>query len=255
MRYLTLADLKLALINLLNERKSELSVSDTGKLYTKQLHAKLDEIQKLPEALTGGRPLAHELGTTDIEHDAIGESLYYYAEAIIRNPLLPIPVKRSAQRVRDTFVPRLDVLRESYADQAAAALENREELTRLENDLKALPVPLGGTMLEWATAFVERGETMHRLLSDRSLSAGAAPLPEHAIKLRASTIGVLTRFRAALADELDVSPDLPRDLDTKLFSYFDELQDMRANAKRAAKTENAAATPLPPPVSVPTDEE
>ena len=45
--------------------------------------------------------------------------------------------------------------------------------------------------------------------------------------LRTSTIGLISRARATLADELDAKPSLPRNLDALVFGYFDELVNMR----------------------------
>lgn len=46
---------------------------------------------------------------------------------------------------------------------------------------------------------------------------------------------MLGRLRAAIADELNHHPKLPRDLDAKVFSYFDELHGPRELAARAKK--------------------
>jgi hypothetical protein len=236
MRNLTIADLKLALRNLLGERKADLLLSGAGKLYEKQLAARLKDIEALPEALTGGRPLAADLAETDETHDSLGEALFYYGEAILRLPTAPADVKAAAQRIRDTFVPRLGVLRDSYADEAAAAAKNRRALAELKSELEAMPVPVptGGTLLDWATAFVDCGDKLDKLLDARSLT-GTGLLPAQVIQLRTTTIGVLGRFRGALADELAVEAELPRDLDMRVFSYIDQLQAMRLAQARAGK--------------------
>ncbi|HVK65888.1 MAG TPA: hypothetical protein VM694_15510 [Polyangium sp.] len=63
-----------------------------------------------------------------------------------------------------------------------------------------------------------------------------------AIKVRSATLGLLSRFRAALIDEIEEDPALPRDLEARVFSYLDELQTMReqAAAARVKKPEAAA---------------
>ncbi len=236
MRNLLLGDLKLALRNLLGNRKPQLVASNSGKLYAPQLAKKLVEIEELPEALTSGRPLAQDLADTDELHDGLGEAIYYHTETILRLPLASADLKASAQRVRNAFVPRLGVLRESYATEAAAADENRAALATLEADLQAIPVPVpkDATLLDWATAFVDSGDKLGKLLSDRSL-LGSGAVPTQALTVRTATIGLLGRFRAALADEMAHEPSLPRDLDTQVFSFFDELQATREQSARTSK--------------------
>jgi hypothetical protein len=103
--------LKLALRELLGARNADLLLSGTGKVYAPQLAHKLAEIEALPEALTGGRPLAQELADTDDTHDGLGEAMYYQIEALLRLPFTEPEQKASLQRIREAFVPRLGVLR------------------------------------------------------------------------------------------------------------------------------------------------
>ncbi|MDC3952687.1 hypothetical protein [Polyangium jinanense] len=243
MRNLLLSDLKLALGDLLNERNPKLLLSNSGKLYAPQLAKKLAEIEKLPDALTGGRPLAQDLAETDGNHDGLGEAIYYQAEAILRLPLAPPDLKAKAHRIREAFVPRLNVLRATYATEAAAADKNRTALDTLKDDLAAIPVPApeGATLLDWATAFVDAGDRLGRLLSDRSL-LGSGAIPTQALAVRTTTIGILNRFRAALADEMAHDTSLPRDLDTQVFSFFDELQSTREQSARTGKSPKDEAT-------------
>ncbi|MDI1447370.1 hypothetical protein [Polyangium sp. 6x1] len=237
MRNLLLGDLKLALRDLMNERKTNLHLSGSGKLYAPQLAQKLAEIEKLPDALTGGRPLAQDLAETDEKHDGLGEAVYYQAEAILRLPFASPDLEAKAHRIREAFVPRLNVLRASYATEAAAADKNRTALDTLKDDLAAIavPAPQNATLLDWATAFVDAGDRLGKLLSDRSL-LGSGAVPTQALALRTTTIGLLNRFRAALADEMAHDTSLPRDLDAQVFSFFDELQDTREEAARTGKS-------------------
>ncbi|UQA54982.1 hypothetical protein [Polyangium aurulentum] len=236
MRNLILADLKLALRELLGARNADLLLSGTGKVYAPQLAHKLTEIEALPEALTGGRPFAQELAEADDTHDGHGEAIYYQIEALLRLPFTEAEQKASLQRIRDAFVPRLGVLRDAYADEAAAAAKNRPALAALKDELMSVsvPVPQGATLYDWASAFVDAGDKMGKLLSDRSL-AGSGAVGAQALQLRSATIGLLSRFRSALADEITHDANLPRNLDARVFSYFDELQGMREQAAKAAK--------------------
>ena len=244
MRHLSLADLLLGLRNLATERQEDLLLSGTGKLYSKKLAKLQAQIEALPDAMRGGRPLSQQLGDKDDEHDGIGEAIYYVTEAVLRLPTATAEVKEAAQRARDAFVPRLSTLRASYADEAAAASRKRQALETRKADLLAfsVPFPAGATLYDWARSFVEAGEDLDKLLHNRSL-LGNDGLSAPAIKVRSVTLGVLTRFRAALADEIEEDLALPRDLEAKIFSYFDQLDAMReqAAAGRAKKAEPVEA--------------
>lgn len=231
MRHLNLGDLLLGLRNLATERKADLLLSSTGKLYAKKFAKQQAQIEALPEAVRSGRPLAQQLGDKDDDHDGFGEAIYYFIEAILRLPTAPPEVKDAARRIRDAFVPRLATLRASYADEAAAASRKRQALTTRQADLQSfgVPFPAGQTLYAWANSFVDAGEDLDKLLHDRSLASNDGLTPP-AVKVRSATLGLLSRFRAALLDEVEEDPALPRDLEARIFSYFDQLEEMRAQA-------------------------
>lgn len=236
MRNLTLGDLKLGLNDLLEKRASDLKSCQAGALYAPMLTAKRDAINALPEALTGGRPLAAQLAEADVWHDGYGGAVWHLTEAILRHPDLPAKVVEAATRVREAFIPSMSVLRESYADQASAAKENRPSLKELEAELKAVDVPGGKTLYTWVSAFLKAGDNIERLLSDRATTgAEAGEGAKEAGGLRGGTIGMLGRFRAAVADEMASNAKLPKNLDGRLFGYFDELSQARAKQGKAAK--------------------
>jgi hypothetical protein len=236
MRNLTLGDLKLGLNDLLEKRAADLKACQAGALYAPMLTTKREAIDALPEALTGGRPLAAQLAEADVRHDGYGGAVWHLTEAILRHPDLPAKVVNAAERVREAFIPSLSVLKESYADQAAAAKANRASLKELEGELKAIDVPGGKTLYTWVSAFLKEGDNLDTLLSDRATSgAGAGEGAKDAGGLRGGTIGMLGRFRAAVADEVTSNPKLPKNLDGRLFGYFDELSQARAKQSKAAK--------------------
>ena len=97
MRNLTLGDLKLGLNDLLEKRAADLTACQAGALYGPMILAKRDAIAALPDALTGGRPLAAQLAETDIRHDGYGGAVWHLTEAILRHPDLPGKVVRAAE--------------------------------------------------------------------------------------------------------------------------------------------------------------
>jgi hypothetical protein len=64
--------------------------------------------------------------------------------------------------------------------------------------------------------------------------------------LRASAVGLLSRFREALRDELaDDTNKLPADHEARLFAYFDKLATDRASAKGNRETPDTAGSSAP----------
>ncbi|MDI1476841.1 hypothetical protein [Polyangium sp. y55x31] len=89
-------------------------------------------------------PLAAELASTDGLHDGFGTAIHYTCLAVEAHPTLPAGTKLAAQRIRETFIPQLAVLRRPYADEAAAALDTRKQLDALAPDPEAITTPCGG---------------------------------------------------------------------------------------------------------------
>lgn len=232
MRSLTLDDLLLALQDLLTKRKADLDLSAIGKAYVPQLAARLATFEGLPER-QGTRVNAGALAETDDRHDAFGAGLWCYTEAVLITPGISHTARSAALRIREAFIPNRGTLGDSYAEEAARAKKNRPKLTELEADLKLLPVPDGQTLHDWASRFIEAGESLDKLLSDRS-SAEANAASKPATELRVTTIALLRRLREALRDEVASNEALPRDLESRLFAYVDELAARRRKKKDEA---------------------
>ena len=201
MRNLTLGDIRLALRDVLGPRLNELRISETGKLYEPRLRKKQDEIEAIPDPALTQAPLAIELAGADEHHDGLGSAIHYVCIAVEAHPTLPIAKKNAARRIRETFVPQLAVLRRPYADEAAAALDARKELDNLESDLESITTPGGGNLLAWVMDFVAAGDSIDSLLRERAKRLAGAENAAITAPLRASTLGLLGRFRDALRDE------------------------------------------------------
>src|SRR5262245_46566770 len=130
MRNLTLGDCRLVLRYLLTDKIDELRQSATGKLYEPRLRNKQKAIDDIPEEALTDAPFAAELAGADFTHDGFGAATHYVCLAIEAHPTLLASLKQTAKRIRETFVPKLEVLRYSYKDEAAAALDNRPEMSK-----------------------------------------------------------------------------------------------------------------------------
>ncbi|MBI4817764.1 MAG: hypothetical protein HY791_16000 [Deltaproteobacteria bacterium] len=104
-----------------------------------------------------------------------------------------------------------------------------------------MPLAGGGTLKNWAEAFVSSGEELGVLLSNR---ADAETGTERATTrgFRGEVIGLLNRFRAALRDEVEFNPALPRNLDAQIFGTFDELDKLKAGRAKTPTTSNESTT-------------
>lgn len=239
LRLLTLSDLKLGLDDLHGKRHQALILSSTGKSYEPMLAKRRDSIDALPAALVGGKPLSVELGEADGLHDGFGGAAWYMTESYFRNPRTPTDQLDAARRIRAAFIPAMADLTASYATEAGAAIKRKPALKTLEADLKMFPIAGGLTLLDWVSDFLAAGQSLHELLSSRAdVDEGGR---KDASKIRSATIGLLNRCRAAIVDEVDDDPKLPRNLAQQVFAYFDELEAMRAAALAAAATKAPAA--------------
>lgn len=228
MRHLALVDLRLGLTDLLTKRRAALELTAIGARYAPMLQKKLDQINALPAALIG-KALAQELDEADMTHDGFGGAVWLQTESYVRAPGTAAAVVEAAQRIRGRFIPAMSALNASYADQADAALERKKVLEANRADLESFPLAGNKTLFDWVQGFLDAGEQIHTLLSNRADASEGKR--KEAGALRSSTLGMLSRLRAGIADEVADDAALPRDLDAQVFGYVDELHAPRAAAK------------------------
>ncbi len=228
MRNITIGDMDIGLENLFGKRNADLQVSAAGKLYGPMLAKKHSAIKSLPESLRK-RPLVAELDVADAGHDGYGGAIFAYVESIFVVPGITDATRAAARRIQQAFIPNKSALTDSYAEEAAAAKRNRLKLAERENDLKLFPVAEGKTLYDWVVAFLDAGDQLDVLLDERSLVGVGGK--ENAGKLRSETLGLLYQFRTTLKTEIANDEALPRDLEGKVFSYFDELSARRKSPK------------------------
>ena len=94
--------------------------------------------------------------------------------------------------------------------------------------------------------FLSAGRDLDVLLRKRA--DHESPDRSNAGTLRGATLGLLNRFRDALADEFDQDADALAKADRALFAYFDELEKRRATAAASPADTNgdAPVTPVTP---------
>lgn len=256
MRGMLLSDLLLALTHLLDDKEALLLSTTGGQLYHPHLVAQRAALEALPSSTVERRPYAEAIAQADARHDAYGSALWYYTEAILRDPEMSDLEREAAQRIRDAFIPQLAILKDSYATEAAQASRKRALLDERAADLGLLPLPgTAFTLATWAEHFVSAGETIGELLTaraNRRAEAATEGTRREAGRLRTETIGVLTRLRAVLADELSHDPEAHRRLDAELFTFIDQLAAHREQSLRRRATaihDDGPAEDLPAPAN------
>jgi len=242
--YLTLDDLYLGLKDLLDKRSPTLALLDLGPRYERLLRPRYEQLSAL-QATAGSRPLAQELSDTDALHDGVGAAIYHMTEAYRLNPLVDDDLRASATSLQTTFAPGTAELQRTYQDQAANASRRKDKLDDAADDLARFPLAGRGHLGQWVEAFLNAGIQLDVLLSQRaSIDASRRQAAGDLMGLRPRTIGLLNQLRSELANEAELNPELPANLDDLLFSYFDQLSEARL---RNGKTAPTLPAPAPEP--------
>ncbi len=132
-------------------------------------------------------------------HDGYGGAIWHLSEALLRAPKVSEALRATLTAVRERFIPELAELKRSHADEAAAAARREPELAAMKAELKAIPTPDGRTLYDWCAGYLRAGKELDGLLQRR---ADVAPADRSGLgTLRGRCVGMLNRFRAALADE------------------------------------------------------
>lgn len=240
----TVNDLSLFLRDFLTNRVVIVAPTKTWPVYEPSLKALAVQLDALPASVLDGAPLAAKLTQVDGAHDGFGGAVFHYLEGVIRSPSTTEETREVAKTLRDAFVPTLASLRAPYADEAAAAAEQRALLPKHEAALKSFPVPAApgktATLYDWVLAKIEAGEQLGSLLAERADEKPASR--KEAPRLLARGLGLVHRMRQTLADELGKDAALAEKVDVGAFAYFDLLTAMRARGDKS---------PTPPPEDVP----
>ena len=250
MQYMLLGDINLGLEDLQKERASILQKTKAGQVYSILLLRSLEGLRRLPPILLAVRPLVDELGSADDRHDSGAGKLWSTSEAAINDPLEDKEIKEAAKRIRRDIIPSLVIARASYPTKASNAKERRIYLVEREKDLKMFPMAGGKTLYDAAVQFFDAGDELDVLLSERAKREAVSEADRsEASAIRNTTVGYLTRFKAALEDELLADATLPRNLVSMILGYFEQLNETRRlqqNQRSNTKKASTSPSPLPP---------
>jgi hypothetical protein len=228
MSYCTVGDLDLILADLFDSKKALLEQTLSFKIYGPTLEEQKNEISKITAALQK-KPLSEELADTDALHDSTGRAIFHICEAYSQLVTLSQAHRDFAAKVAETFVPSLGGLQKSYEDEAAAAKKRETNLEELKTSLEAFPVAPETSLYTLVSAHIEAGKKIDSLLSARAETTAEdeANRVKQVGVLRSKTIGTINQLREALAHEVSVNQELPRDLESKIFSYYDQIGESR----------------------------
>ena len=247
MSYATFDDLRLGLQDFFATKTDAAGQTLAFQIYGPPLRANLTTLENLKRSLDA-LPLADDLAEVDDEHDAFGRAIYYVGKAVASLKTIDSDTRKTFGEINRQVVPSLGTLMASYEDEAAMADEKQKILAKYDAFLEAFRFGESLTLKDLLTGHVRAAERIKDLLSARAEEVAEDKVSRNRqiMALRGATLGLLSRFRQALIDEVKTNPDLPDDLDTKVFAFFDQLEANRA--ARADKGETAE-----PPETAPSE--
>lgn len=184
------------------ERLRILNNSAALRIYGPKLRPLGGELSGLPAPFLDDVDLNQALKDTDTTHDGYAKGGRLQTESYLALPDLATDVRTLVEGIQRDFVPDLALTRASLSTQARAAKERLAILETHRGALQSVPV-IGGTLYEWIKRYLEAGALLETLLERRDLVRAAGHLDRSRIPvLRAELIGLLSRLRTALTDEV-----------------------------------------------------
>lgn len=233
-----LSSVRLVLAHLTTTKYSDLALAPVGQAYAPMLTSKLAEIDGLPPELKA-EPFRDELDQSDDLHDDFHAASQGAMDASMICPSVSKDDKVFLGEVRTVFVPDAFERASSYAKEADRARERRTKLPAYEAKLKAWPVAPGQSLYDWIEGSIAAGEKLHTLLEQRSEILSKSR--REAMQLRSQALGLLRDLRRGIRSAVQQDAALPRDLETRLFSYMDTLDAMVRS--KPAETPETPETP------------
>lgn len=224
---LNLNDLHSIINHLLEERLDTLHLLLSGPVQERALRAMLQRLEAYQPAPRSRMPLAAELTAADRLHDALGNAISSFGQACQLHPTLDPALRAEVQRLVEGVLPTRLLLRASYVDEAHAARQRQPFIDAERENLRRIPTP-GGTLEDWVDAFQAAGLRLEQLLKERAAQRHVETTPREDLSpLLAQARRLLDRLRATVQDELEHRPELPRDVERRLFAFQDLILEAR----------------------------
>lgn len=234
-----------ALLDLLERRRAqfEASAPRTAAIYVPRFEQKEAEIQAFfdrPEA-PESRPLADQLAEAAARQEGRGRELHETLTLIGKDPDVPAEGRAAARRACRALFKQHPGVVMSYPSRAGLARRLRKRVEDHASDLAMLPAKGGITMQARVDAWLGDSATIGRLLSERSDLEARRRETAGAV-LRNTTLGLIGRARATLADELAADPEAAARVDAAVFGHFDALV-VHAHRGASSANDDAAVEP------------
>jgi hypothetical protein len=197
----------------------------------------------------GETPLVQALEETEQRFDSGIRAFHYVCFGLAQFVDFPKDVREFLDNAKKSLAPSLRVIKNSHKAKAASAKAEEKNLAALKASLEAFPIGPNATLYTLAAAYIEAGGKLDTLLSSRADTFVDEELKytKEVRVLRSRTVGIINKFREALAQEVKINPALPRDLEARVFAYYDQLGDLRGKKATDADTEENSDVPAPAP--------
>jgi hypothetical protein len=190
----------------------------------------------LPTSLISGTPLTEELSNKDKRHDDCVLTMISTLEAVIRSPRASESLKKAAREILDSLQLAASDTTVSYPQEAINAKNREAMIEKLKEQLSLFALPEGGTLYDIAQDYIAAAREIDALLSERAKQETLSENDRREVPLlRVQIIAEINRCRASLSDELKVNSELPTNIESQIFGYFDELNQQRAQAHQASQ--------------------
>jgi hypothetical protein len=234
-RFLTLGDLRLCLEDLFNTRKDIFLSSKICLVYEPLFSSRREQLNVLPKSLVGGVPLTEELAAKDKLHDDSLLTILGTLEASLKSPRASELLKKAAREIIEVLKLSAADTMVSYPQEAINAKNREETITKQKDNLQLFKLPEGGSLYDIAQDYLLAAKGINALLSERAKQESLEETDRREVpQLRVQIIAEIGRCRAALVDELKTNGNLPNNIDSQIFGYFDDLQQQRAIANHSA---------------------
>ena len=235
MRFLTLGDLRLGLEDLFNTRKVIFVTSKICLVYEPLFSSRREQLNALPKNLVVGVPLTEELAEKDKLHDDSLLTMLGTLEATLKSPRASESLKRAAKEIIEVLKLSAADTMVSYPQEAINAKDREERIAKQKENLHLFKLPEGGSLYDIAQDYLGAAKDIDALLSERAKQESLGEADRREVpQLRVQIIAEIGRCRAALVDELKTNGNLPNNIDSQIFGYFDDLQQQRATANHSA---------------------
>jgi hypothetical protein len=179
--------------------------------------------------------LSQELREADRHHDGAVQALWHHLQGYLADPKTPPALAQDATDLLARLLPHgRSIAGKSYLDEAHNAQRLAPEVEAARAKLETFPIAstagAPGTLYEVALRVVQAGLQLDALLKQRAAHQAAQTTthePAQHLAARSQAQGYLGRLREVVREEAKYRPELPPNLEGRLFAYLDLVASTR----------------------------